>query len=98
MIAGWMMRMIEDMPILPPGLLNQGYPGLFRPDEAVTICPAEMSTEEMLRLWEVMLTTGYQLSAPYVARFVRVDSLLPVETGLPIQERRFDLAVPVDAP
>jgi hypothetical protein len=94
LIAGWMMRMIEDTPILPPGLLNQRYPGLFSADEAVVITPAELSMEELLRMWEVIVTNVYQLSIPYVARYVKVESELLMEIGRPIQERTFDLSVP----
>jgi hypothetical protein len=98
LIAGWMMRMIEDTPILPPGLLNQKYPNLFAPDEWVTITPAELSTEELLRMWEVIVNNVYQVSIPYVARYVKIDSRLPVETGQPIQERTLDLSVPGSMP
>jgi uncharacterized protein DUF4255 len=98
LIAGWMMRMIEDTPILPPGLLNQKYPNLFAPDEWVTITPAELATEELLRMWEVIVNNVYQVSIPYVARYVKIDSRLPVETGQPIQERTLDLSVPGSMP
>jgi hypothetical protein len=98
LIAGWMMRMIEDTPILPPGLLNQNYPNLFAADEGVVITAAELSTEELLRLWEVIIENTYQISVPYVARFVKIDSDLPVESGLPIQERTLDFSVPGAAP
>jgi hypothetical protein len=94
LIAGWMMRMIEDAPILPPGLLNQKYPNLFAADEGVALSAADLPNEEMLRMWEVIVEYNYQLSVPYVARFVKIDSDLPVETGGPIQERSFDLSVP----
>ncbi len=93
LIAGWMMRMIEDAPILPPGLLNQNYPNLFSADEGVAITAADLSTEELLRMWEVMVENSYQISVPYVARFVKIDSDLPVETGRPVQERTFDSSV-----
>jgi hypothetical protein len=89
-----MMRMIEDTPILPPGLLNQKYSGLFGPDEAVIVTPAELSTEELLRMWEVLVSNTYQVSVPYVTRSVKIESRLPVETGRPIQERTLDLSVP----
>jgi hypothetical protein len=98
LIAGWMMRMIEDTPILPPGLLNQRYPGLFSADEGVVITPAELSMEELLRMWEVIVENVYQLSIPYVARYVKVESELLMEIGRPIQERTFDLSVPGAVP
>jgi len=94
LIAGWMMRMLEDTPILPPGLLNQRFPNLFHADEGVVISPAELSTEELLRMWEVIVNNAYQISVPYVARYVKIESSLLVETGRPIQERTLDLRVP----
>jgi Pvc16 N-terminal domain len=98
LIAGWMMRMIEDTPILPPGLLNQNFPDLFTADEGVVITPAELSTEELLRMWEVIIENSYQISVPYVARYVKVESQLLFETGRPIQERTLDLSVPGATP
>lgn len=98
LIAGWMMRMLEDTPQLPPGLLNQHYPDLFRPDEGVVISPAELSTEELLRMWEVIVNNAYQVSVPYVARYVKIESMLLVGTGRPIQERSFDMQAPGAAP
>jgi Pvc16 N-terminal domain len=94
LIAGWMMRMIEDTPTLPPGLLNHKYPDLFRADEGVVVTPAELSTEELLRMWEVLVSNSYQISVPYVARYVKIESKLPIETGRPIQERTIDAAAP----
>jgi hypothetical protein len=97
LIAGWMMRMLEDTPYLPPGLLNQIYPDLFRPDEGVVVSPAELSTEELLRMWEVIVNNAYQISVPYVARYVKIESSLLVESGAPIQERTLDMRVPEGA-
>jgi hypothetical protein len=94
LIAGWMMRMLEDTPNLPPGLLNQNFSDLFRPDEGVVVSPAELSTEELLRMWEVIVNNAYQISVPYVARYVKIESSLLIDTGRPIQERTFDMQVP----
>jgi hypothetical protein len=94
LIAGWMMRMIEDTPTLPPGLLNQKYPELFGADEGVVVTPGELSTEELLRMWEVLVSNAYQVSVPYTARSVKIDSSLTIDSGRPIQERTFDLAAP----
>jgi hypothetical protein len=96
LIAGWMMRMLEDTPNLPPGLLNQKYPDLFAADEGVTVSPAELSTEELLRMWEVIVNNAYQISVPYVARSVKIESNLLVGTGKAVQERTFDLSVAAD--
>jgi hypothetical protein len=93
-IAGWMMRTLEDTPILPAGLLNATAPGVFRPDEAVEIALAELNTEDLLHIWETVTENRYQLSVPYVARNVRIESTQPITTGPPIQERELDYRVP----
>ena len=74
-IAGWMMRILEDTPSLPPGLLNHRYPGTFQPDETVEVCLTELTTEELFRIWEVIVNNAYQISVPYVARNVRIESM-----------------------
>ncbi len=90
LIAGWMMRVLEDTPTLPPGLLNQRHAELFRADEGVTITPTELSTEELFRIWEVIVDKAYQISVPYVARAVKIESSVLVSgDGAPIQERGF---------
>ena len=94
-IAGWMMRALEDTPNLPSGLLNHRFGGSFHPDESVEIGITELSTEELFRIWEVIVNNAYQISVPYVARVVRIESLRPVPAdGLPIQERKFVVGVP----
>lgn len=91
-IAGWMMRELEDIPILPVGLLNQHYPDLFHEDETVTVTPAELPTEELFRIWDVIVNHAYQISVPYVARVIKIDSKrLRSGAGRPIQERAFGI-------
>jgi hypothetical protein len=89
-IAGWMLRSMEDMPILTANMLNEGYPHTFRSDEIVTVGLTELSNEELLHTWEVLGQNIYQLSAPYVARTIRIESTHAVSEGRPIQERVFD--------
>jgi hypothetical protein len=89
-IAGWMMRILEDTPSFPAGLLNRNYPDIFHPDETVEISLAELTTEELFRIWEVIVNNTYQISVPYVARVVRLESQQTHTVGLPIQERTFD--------
>ena len=90
-IAGWMMRVIEDNPILTPALLNSYRANVFHPDEAVELSIGQLSVEEMFRIWEVMLPNDYHLSVPYVARAIQIEP----ETGLPgggeVQERVFEM-------
>ena len=89
-IAGWMMRVLEDTPSLPSGLLNHGGLEIFAPDETVELVVAEIDTETLFRIWEVIGSNGYQISVPYVARSVKIDTDLTLIAGEPVQERVFD--------
>ena len=86
-IAGWMMRVLEDNPILNAGLLNSYRADAFRPSETVTVAPTDLSVEEVFRIWEVMLEHAYQLSVPYVARTLALESSLTDAVGPAVQER-----------
>jgi hypothetical protein len=89
-IAAWMMRVLEDMPSLPAGLLNHGGIDIFQPDETVELTAAELETETLFRIWEVIVNNAYQISVPYVARNVKVESDVTLSTGEPVQERIVD--------
>lgn len=89
-IAGWMMRTLEDNPVLFPGLLNSYKPGVFFPDETVEISLAQLSVEDMFNIWDVIIRHVYQLSVPYVARVVQLESTLQTAGGVPVQERYYD--------
>jgi hypothetical protein len=70
-IAGWMMRVIEDHPLLAvPALDDQ----VFHPGESVQIVLASLTTEEILSIWEAVANHAYQISVPYVARNVQIES------------------------
>lgn len=88
-ILGWMMRTIEDMPILPAGLLNTLTEGVFESGETVEIVAGQLSNEEMFRIWDV-LPNDYQISVPYTARIVRIDSELEQREGGPVLTRQLD--------
>jgi len=87
-ITGWMMRTLEDTPVLPAGLLNSIDPDIFSQDETLEIIPAELNNEDMAGIWRDLLEYKYQLSIPYMARNVRIDSSLEVVEGTSIQERQ----------
>jgi len=89
-LVGWMMRILEDTPSLPPGLLNQRVTGAFHPEESVEILLGELDTETLFRIWEVIVNHAYQISVPYVARVVRIESPQSITTGEPVQTRIFD--------
>ena len=93
-IAGWMMRVLEDTPVLPTGLLNRRYAGVFHPDETVEVGLTDLTTEELFRIWEVIANNIYQISVPYIARIVKIESQYTQSSGRPVQERAFDLGKP----
>jgi hypothetical protein len=90
-LAAWTMRTLEDNALLQPGVLNAGGRSIFRPEEAVEISLAEMRTEDLFRIWEVLGPNPYHLSIPYLARVVPVESIerVPEAEGPPVQERVF---------
>jgi hypothetical protein len=98
-IAGWMMRVMEDNPILPAALLNASRPDVFQPDEAVEVVLGDLATEDMFRIWEVMIQHVYQLSVPYVARMLQIESPITDPLAAAVRERDMDVrALGWDAP
>ena len=89
-IAGWMMRVLEDTPILQPGILNYKW-AAFSPNETVEISLTQLSTEDILRIWDTLIQDKYQLSVPYLARNVRIDSNITKPAGSKILDREFQL-------
>lgn len=81
----WVMRELHRVPVLDASALSSD--GGWSSDEVVQLVPAEMSVEDMMRLWDA-IGPAYRLSASYVARIVQVD----VEEAIapPVVVRRFD--------
>lgn len=73
-IAGWAMRCLEDTPVLSSSLLNATWPGVFRGEESLEVLLEEVEPDAFARIWERLSERGYNLSVPYVARFVRIES------------------------
>ncbi len=94
-IAGWMMRTMEDNPIFFPSLLNTYKPGVFYPDETVEVSLAQLSVEDMFNIWDVIIHHVYQLSVPYVARVVQLESTLSPTEGSVVQQRILNFREPV---
>ena len=90
-ITGWMMRILEDTPSFPPGLLNQWTAGVFRPDETVELTTTDLSTEELFRIWEVIGVSAYQISVPYVARVIKIESSVPLSDHDAVRMRVFTM-------
>lgn len=66
----WAMRALHRSPVLDLSVLSED--GGWRRDESVHVLPAELSTEDVMRIWDA-LEPPYRLSASYVARVVRLD-------------------------
>jgi len=89
-ITGWMMRTMDDHRVLPPGLLNRMAPGVFRDDETVEVLDGELVSEDLFRLWELLGCVTYQLSVPYVARNVRLESERELPAAALVRDRVLD--------
>ncbi len=91
-LAGWIMRVLEDTPVLPAGVLNSALPNVFHPDETVEIGLADLRTEDLFRIWDVLGLNVYQLSIPYMARVVHIDSTQRLREFGAVQEREIEAA------
>jgi hypothetical protein len=93
-LLGWCMRALEDLAILPIGLLNRYSPApeTFGPSETVEFVAEPLSVQEMYNIWDPM-KPNVHLSAAYAARMVVIDSDLPLPSdGPPAQTREFAYA------
>lgn len=97
-IAGWMMRVIEDNAVLSAELLNGPRPGVFQAGETVALSHTDLSVEDTFRIWDTVIDHAYQLSVPYVARTLEIESLKSDGPYAPVQERVFAPGQLVEAP
>ena len=74
-IAGWMMRVLEDSPVVPHRYLDHTWDGVFDADETIEVVLDELSNDELFNIWEQLAKNSYQLSVPYVARTIHIESL-----------------------
>ncbi|MAS32896.1 MAG: hypothetical protein CL610_02740 [Anaerolineaceae bacterium] len=88
-ILGWMMHTIEDNPVLSTALLNTTTAQVFGPDETVEIVSGYLTNEDLLRLWDA-IPGDFQISVPYIARVVRIDSERDAIRGEPVLTRELD--------
>ncbi len=92
-LLGWSMRVIEDVPILPAGLLNyyMPEPEVFHPTETVEVICDPLSIQDWTALWD-KLQPKIQTSVTYLARMVALESTVELSAGAPVQTRTFDVA------
>ena len=87
-IMAWVMSQLNQHPILDSATLSPE--AQWRPDDQVHIVPVELSTEDLMRIWDTLLP-NYRLSASYIARVVRIDPVFKPESEPVVATRyRYD--------
>lgn len=91
-LLGWAMRAVEDMCILPAGLLNAAGPEeeVFQPSETVELICESLSLQDETNVWQG-LRAAWQMSATYVARLVALDSMVELTAAPLVQAQEFQL-------
>lgn len=84
-ICAWVMRQLHQHPIMDVSSLTGE--GGWAADDVVHIIPAELSNEDLMRIWDA-IAPYYRLSVSYIARVVRIDSD-PSDTGMPVVATRY---------
>lgn len=89
-LLGWCMRTLEDLPILPPGLLNdrQPEPDTFRPSETVEIICEPLVLADLHTIWD-LIKPNVPLMATYVARMIPIHSDVALVDAGRVQTREF---------
>ncbi len=94
LLFAWAMRELYRLPVLDRSVLTTVDAGL-RADELIQLAPAEMSVEDMMRIWEAV-TPSYRLSAPFVARVLQLDIEQDEARNVVAQRLRFTDSVPTE--
>jgi hypothetical protein len=84
-ILAWVMSELNQHPVLDNANLSPEAD--WRPGDQVNIVPVELSTEDLMRIWDTLLP-NYRLSVPYIARVVRIDPVFRPESE-PVVATRF---------
>jgi hypothetical protein len=70
-LFGWALREMYSMPTLDASTFTT-VDARWRAEEIVQVSPADMSIEDMARLWDAV-RPDYRLSVAFVARVVQID-------------------------
>lgn len=81
----WAIRQLHASPILDSSILSPEAG--WEPDEILQVVPAEVSVDELMRIWDTLNQT-YRPSMAYVARGVRLGAD-PGNAVRPVVARRF---------
>jgi len=92
LLFAWAVRELYMLPMLDRSALTTVEAGL-RADELIQLAPAEMSVEDIMRIWDAV-TPSYRLSAPFVARVVQLDIEQDEARNVVAQRLRFSDDVP----
>ncbi len=89
-LLGWTIRMFEDVPILPTGLLNNygPEPEIFKQGETVEVVLDSLTLQDLNNFWGVS-KSSLQLSIGYVARMLHIQSSMPIAEYAEVQTREF---------
>jgi len=92
-LLGWTIRMFEDVPILPTGLLNNygPEPEIFRQGETVEVVLDSLTLQDLNNIWGVS-KSSLQLSIGYVARMLHIQSSMAITEYAEVQTREFGVA------
>ncbi len=89
-LLAWTMSQLFRQPAFDLSMLSttwtpvgQPHPQGFGRDEVITVVQEEMSTEDLMRVWDA-LSRPYRLSVPYVVRVITIDADAP-ESAAPVQ-------------
>lgn len=82
-LVGWAMQQIGAGLVLDVSHVGIADPS-WRTDESVQIIPEEMSTEDLMRLWD-SLPGDYRLSSPYIIKTLRMEQSPDLSNGPPVQ-------------
>jgi len=84
-LCAWVMSKLHQHPIMDVSSLTEE--GGWSTDDVVHIIPAELSNEDLMRIWDA-ISPYYRLSLSYIARVIRIDGE-DSETGLPVVATRY---------
>jgi hypothetical protein len=90
-LLGWVVRTLEDIPILPAGMLNNFGPEaeIFRPGETVEVIFDQMTLQDLYNLWSAIKVSP-PLSVNYLVRMIAVESSVELVDAAAVQTRVFD--------
>jgi hypothetical protein len=91
LLFAWTMRELYQLSLLDRSVLTTVDAG-FSSTEQIQLTPAEMSVEDMMRIWDA-ITPSYRLSVPFVARVLHID--IERDEGRAVVAKRLHVTEPV---